>query len=94
MAVAAILTSTQHEIPFYDWNVDSGDSSVKERFGISVVTEGHLDDAKKGSQIGRTVVTLKEPAVAGVRIARGLDVAKFWDVIEDCIEEADKFALN
>lgn len=59
-----------------------------------MVTEGHLDDAKKGSQIGRTVVTPKEPGVPGVRIARGLDVKKFWDVIEDCIAEADKFALQ
>lgn len=94
MAVAAILIGTQHEIPFYDWNPDTGDSSVRERFGISVVTEGHLDDAKKGSQIGRTVVTAKEVGVPGVRIARGLDVAKFWDVVEDCIDEADKFALH
>lgn len=92
--MAAILAGTQHEIPFYDWDINAGDSSVKERFGVTVVTEGHLDDAKKGSQIGRTVVTPKEPGVPGVRIARGLDVEKFWDVIEDCIAEADKFALQ
>ena len=40
------------------------------------------------------MATLKEPGVPGVRIARGLDVKKFWDVIEDCITEADKFALK
>lgn len=89
-----MLVGTKYEIPFYDWNLDAGDSSAKERFAVSVVTEGHLDDAKKGAEIGRTVVTPKEPGVPGVRIPRGLDVDAFWNVIEDCIEEAEKALLN
>lgn len=93
LAVAAILTGTPHEIPFYDFP-EGADPSTRERFAIKVVTEGHLDDAKKGSQIGRTIATLQPPGVPGVRIARGLDVAKFWDVVEDCIQAADEANLK
>ncbi|SPN97084.1 related to uridine ribohydrolase [Cephalotrichum gorgonifer] len=91
IAVAAVLVGSKYEIPFYDWEIEAGDSSVKERFSVTVVADGHLDDAKtKGSEIGRTVVTPKEPGSPGVRIPRGLDVDAFWNAIEDCLEEAEK----
>jgi len=88
LAVAAILTGKEHEIPFYDWNSDGGPDN-RERFDISIVTDGEYEDALTGSELGRTVATRKEPGEPGVRIPRSLDIEAFWDEIEACIERAE-----
>jgi uridine nucleosidase len=88
--MAAILTGTPYEIPFYDRSPGSDASAPQERFTISVVTEGNLKDAAKGCEVGRTIATLNAPGVPGVRIPRGLDIPAFWDAIEACIQKADE----
>ncbi|KAI0164699.1 Inosine/uridine-preferring nucleoside hydrolase [Xylariaceae sp. FL1272] len=89
LAVAAILAGTDHDIPFYDF--DPKTPEVRERFEVKVVTEGTLEDAQmRGAQTGRTVVRLLEPGKEGVRIPRGLDVEKFWKVIDECCCSADE----
>ncbi|KAI1341529.1 inosine-uridine preferring nucleoside hydrolase [Xylariaceae sp. FL0016] len=91
LAVAAILTGTEHEIPFYDFDPkDPAGPQRHERFEVKVAIEGSLDDALKGAETGRTTVRLLEPGEAGVRIPRGLDLKKFWKVIEECCARADE----
>lgn len=90
LAVAAVLAGTQHEIPFYDFDPKSAEGDRRpERFEVKVVTEGTLEEALNGAQTGRTIATLLEPGVPGVRIPRGLDMALFWKVIEECCQKAD-----
>lgn len=88
LAVAAILSDARPGIPFQDWSADGGPEK-RERFDVTVVTEGNFEDAAKGSQLGRTIATLKEPGKPGVRIPRSLDLDSFWDEIEACIERAE-----
>ena len=86
------MTGTPWEIPFYecDPNSPSGDPNRRERFDIKVVTEGtHEDALHRGSQLGRTIATLLPPGQEGVRIPRGLDIEKFWLVLEQCVQRAD-----
>ncbi|TDZ17792.1 Uridine nucleosidase [Colletotrichum orbiculare MAFF 240422] len=92
LAVAAVLTGTRHEIPFHDFNAKKGNCvKYHERFDLTVVTEGSLEDAQAGkAQLGRTVARLLEPGSEGVRIPRGLDIALFWKVVEECTERADR----
>ncbi|KAF6803401.1 inosine-uridine preferring nucleoside hydrolase [Colletotrichum sojae] len=92
LAVAAVLAGTRHEIPFHDFDTKKG-KCVKyhERFEVTIVTEGDLEEAKEGkNQLGRTVARLLEPGSEGVRIPRGLDIPMFWKVIEECTERADR----
>lgn len=89
--MAAALTGTVHEIKFYDFDPKSPEGEQRpERFDVKVVTEGTLEEALKGAETGRTIATLLEPGVAGVRIPRGLDMAHFWKVIEECCQRADE----
>ena len=92
LAVAVALTGTEHEIAFYDFDPKRAEGPARrERFAVEVVTEGTLEDAFAGAQTGRTVVRrLKDPAAPGVRIPRGLDVRRFWSVIEECCQRADE----
>ncbi|CAJ2501044.1 Uu.00g038970.m01.CDS01 [Anthostomella pinea] len=94
LAVAAILTGTSHEIPFYDFDPKSAEGPERrgrERFAVKVVTEGSLDDAlHRGAQTGRTLVQLLPPGSEGVRIPRGLDIERFWRVVEECCQRADE----
>lgn len=76
------------EIPFYDFK--EGEEGRGERFRVEVVTEGSHEDALKGAQTGRTVVTLLPKGEEGVKIPRGLDVDRFWAVVEECLEKADE----
>ncbi|KAI1420610.1 inosine-uridine preferring nucleoside hydrolase-domain-containing protein [Xylaria sp. FL1777] len=92
LAVAAILTGTRHEIPFYDFDsTNPKGPAQRERFEVRVVTEGTLDDARqKGTQTGRTIARLLPPGEEGVRIPRGLDIKLFWKTIEECVQRADE----
>ncbi|KAI1127697.1 inosine-uridine preferring nucleoside hydrolase-domain-containing protein [Nemania abortiva] len=92
LAVAAILTGTTYEIPFYDFDpVNPEVPARRERFEVRVVTEGTLEDARdKGTQTGRTLVRLLKASEDGVRIPRGVDIELFWKVIEECCQRADE----
>ncbi|KAH9215646.1 Inosine/uridine-preferring nucleoside hydrolase domain-containing protein [Leptodontidium sp. 2 PMI_412] len=88
LAVAAILDGISGvEIPFYDYE---GAEGRRERYAVQVITEGTHDDALAGAQTGRTVVTLLPEGGEGVKIPRGLDVKRFWYVLEDCLVLADE----
>lgn len=93
LAVAAILSDTEWEIPFYDALPSNGKTEEskgrKERYDVHVVTEGTHEEAKAGAETGRTIAKLLPEGQAGVRIPRGLDIDMFWQAIEDCVEKAD-----
>ncbi|KAG5917206.1 hypothetical protein E4U42_007336 [Claviceps africana] len=92
IAVAAVLIGTSHEIPFREWDsAKSVSPPYKERFEVTVITEGTCAQAKDGhTQTGRTIARLLPPGEEGVRIPRTLDVARFWQVTEECISRADE----
>ncbi|KXJ95456.1 Inosine/uridine-preferring nucleoside hydrolase domain-containing protein [Microdochium bolleyi] len=94
LAVAIALIGTASEIPFYDFDPASVEGPKRrERFEVTVVTEGTLLEAQApGStlQTGRTLAKLLEPGAEGVRIPRGLDIPLFWKVIEECCQRADE----
>ncbi|KAM6539083.1 Uridine nucleosidase 1 [Fusarium falciforme] len=90
IAVAAVLIGTESEIPFSEWDAKHSEPPEhNERFEVTVITEGTFDEAKAGKQTGRTLAKLLPPGEEGVRIPRSVDTAKFWQVIEECIERAD-----
>jgi uridine nucleosidase len=77
------------EIPFYDF--ESGNSERRrERFDVKVVTDGTHADALLGAETGRTVARLLPEGEEGVKIPRGLDVKRFWCVLEECLGRADE----
>jgi uridine nucleosidase len=94
LAVAAILDGiTGQEIPFYDY--EPGHKGRKERYEVSIVTEGTHEQALKGeTQTGRTIVKLLEKGEGGIKIPRGLNVQRFWTVIEQCLGRADEKNRN
>ncbi|OWP04928.1 uridine nucleosidase [Marssonina coronariae] len=87
LAVAAIFDGILGvEIPFFD-TLEGG---RRERYDVKVVTEGTHEEALAGAQTGRTIVTLLPEGVEGVKIPRGLDVSRFWDILEECLVQADE----
>ncbi|KAH7364692.1 Inosine/uridine-preferring nucleoside hydrolase domain-containing protein [Rhexocercosporidium sp. MPI-PUGE-AT-0058] len=97
LAVAAIFDGIPGvEIPFYDYilpNTTLADTPAvgkRERYAVHVVSEGTHDDALAGAQTGRTIATLLGEGEEGVKIPRGLDVGRFWDVLEECLVCADE----
>ncbi|RDA96082.1 hypothetical protein CP533_5868 [Ophiocordyceps camponoti-saundersi (nom. inval.)] len=91
IAVAAVLIGTSDEIPFFEWDASRSESPHHdERFDVNVVTHGTFKEAMSGErQTGRTLARALPPGTPGVRIPRSMDVAKFWQVIEECIQRAD-----
>ena len=86
LAVAAVLDGILGvEIPFYDFK-----ENRKERYSVHVLTEGSHEDAQAGAETGRTIVKLLPEGEEGVKIPRGLDIARFWTVLEDSLEKADE----
>lgn len=93
LAVAVILDGIAgSEIPFYDSKEGRG-GWKSERFEVKIVTEGTHEEAQLGAQTGRTIVRLLPEGQEGVKIPRGLDVKRFWAVLEDCLERADETNL-
>lgn len=92
VAVAVVLQSLpeEHRIPLYDFDIRRDGGKRQERFSVKVVTEGTYEDAYAGAQTGRTLATLLPEGEQGVAIPHGLDIPKFWTVIEECIQRADK----
>ncbi|RDW78035.1 hypothetical protein BP5796_05887 [Coleophoma crateriformis] len=89
LAVAVIFNGiADAEIPFYDFEEGK---QRRERFEVKVVTEGTHEEAQAGlAKAGQTVVRLLPEGEEGVLIPRGLDVKRFWRVVEDCLEIADE----
>jgi uridine nucleosidase len=98
LAVAAILSNIggDGEIPFYDFNpVDPVIPRPRERYEVVVITDGTVEEAHAGlTETGRTVVRLLPPGEEGVRIPRGLDIPKFWTILEECLEKAEAEAAK
>ncbi|EGY22727.1 uridine nucleosidase [Verticillium dahliae VdLs.17] len=94
LAVAVALIGTPHEIAFRDFDAaaaGSGSVKYRERFEVKVETDGSYADALEGkTQTGRTICRKLEAGSAGVAIPRGIDVPKFWKVLEECIQRADE----
>ncbi|KAJ4397160.1 Uridine nucleosidase 1 [Gnomoniopsis smithogilvyi] len=92
LAVAAVLIGTEWEIEFYEYDQNHpGTANNRERFDVKVITEGTHEDALcRGSRLGQTIATLLPPGDEGVRIPRGLDIPKFWKVLEECVQRADE----
>ncbi|CZR50219.1 related to uridine ribohydrolase [Phialocephala subalpina] len=88
LAVAVVLDGiSEAEIPFYDF--EEGKEGARERYDVHVVTEGSHDEALNGAETGRTVVKLLPKGEDGVKIPRGLDVKRFWGILEECLQRAD-----
>jgi uridine nucleosidase len=81
---------TGHEIPFYEFDPRIDGPHRRERFDVTVLTDGSYEEAKAGAQTGRTVVRALESDKPGVRIPRGLDIPLFWSVLEECCQRADE----
>jgi uridine nucleosidase len=103
LAVAAVFDGISGvEIPFYDFEANGtvleerlgnrvgGKRRRRERFEVKIVTDGSHDDAQKGAETGRTIVKLLPEGEEGVKIPRGLDVGRFWQMLEACLERADQ----
>jgi uridine nucleosidase len=90
LAVAAVLDGiAEHEIPFFDY--EPGHNGRKERYEVSILTEGTHEQALRGeTQTGRTIVKLLEKGEGGIKIPRGLNVQRFWTVLEECLQRADE----
>ncbi|MCJ1236067.1 Uridine nucleosidase 1 [Varicellaria rhodocarpa] len=88
IAVAVVLF--EHGIE--ELKFEYGKGGEEESWEVSVVTEGVHggDDEIRRAEVGRTVLKkVKEGAGGGVRIPRGLEVERFWTVLEDCVERAE-----
>lgn len=89
LAVAVVLDGVVGaEIPFYDYK--TGDEGRRERYVVNVITEGSHDDAQTGAETGRTVIKLLPEGEEGVKIPRGLNVQRFWAILEESLERADE----
>ena len=65
------------------------DDRLGERWNVKVVTDGlHSDNEDERGRVGQTRIS--RAAGDGVRIPRGLDVARFWEVVEQCLRRAEK----
>ncbi|SLM35562.1 uridine nucleosidase [Lasallia pustulata] len=81
IAVAVLL-----EAKFGATTFDDGGG---ERWLVNVVTEGiHSDRDDERGQLGRTIIEAIGNGGEGVRIPRGLNVKRFWDVLEHCVSRA------
>lgn len=92
LAVAVILDGILGtEMPFYDFVKGDGSQGIKERYAVEIVTDGTHVEAMAGEvQTGRTIATLLQEGEDGVKIPRSLDVERFWDVLEACLQKADE----
>lgn len=70
---------------------DMFDDKGGERFQVDIVTEGvHSVNQQDVGQLGRTKVKQLPPGEGGCRIPRGVDLEKFWGLVETSFQSADK----
>ena len=63
-----------------------------ERWHVNIVTDGlHSRNEAERGQVGRTVVTKSDHG--GVRIPKSMHVQSFWDVIDRCLQVAERVTL-
>ncbi|KAL2123241.1 hypothetical protein VTJ04DRAFT_3696 [Mycothermus thermophilus] len=73
----------------------AGNKVQGERFLLHVNTQGTYDDARAGrTRTGQIIATKLPPGEEGVRIPRGLDIPRFWRVLEECVARADEAVLQ
>ena len=61
-----------------------------ERFRVDVVCEGvHSLNQSEVGELGRTKISALQTGEGGCRIPRGVDLDKFWGLIEDALKRAD-----
>lgn len=69
---------------------DIFDDKDGERFQVDIVTEGlHSVNQSEVGELGRTKVTRVHDGQGGCRIPRGVDLVKFWGIIESAMQRAD-----
>jgi uridine nucleosidase len=62
-----------------------------ERFSVDIVTEGvHSTDPSQVGELGRTKVSKLSHGEGGCRIPRGVDLVKFWQLVENCLKSAEE----
>lgn len=84
VAVAAVLANSSNE----DLGFKYGEG---ERWHVRVVTDGlHSNSGNLRGQVGRTVATIAPAEEDGVWIPRSLNVDRFWDLVESCIQRAER----
>ncbi|ORY12549.1 Inosine/uridine-preferring nucleoside hydrolase domain-containing protein [Clohesyomyces aquaticus] len=67
------------------------DDKDGERFKVDIVTDGvHSITQTDVGELGRTKATKLAPGEGGCRIPRGLDLPRFWGMVESCLKSADK----
>lgn len=97
LAVAVLLSNINQP------NGNTADVALKfndgdgERFFVHVVTDGqHGKNEQLNGEVGRTVVKAVTPSsgIGGVAVPKGVDVAKFWDIILDCLQRADDWNVS
>ena len=65
------------------------DDKDGERWHVNVVTDGlHSGHSEEQGEVGRTVIVKAEEG--GVRIPRGLDVHRFWTIVDECMRRAEQ----
>lgn len=86
LAVAVVLFDTGAENLAFD-------DRDGERWDIDVITDGmHSELDEKRVQVGRTIIW--ESNGPKFRIPHGLDVGRFWDVVEECLQRVDKLLAS
>lgn len=84
IAVAAVLADQSHENLAFEYGEG-------ERWHVRVVTDGlHSSSSDLRGQVGRTVATTAPAKEDGVWIPRSLNVDRFWDLVESCIQRAEQ----
>ncbi|KAF2234400.1 Inosine/uridine-preferring nucleoside hydrolase [Viridothelium virens] len=75
---------------------DGRETGERERWSVDVVRDDAIGDVtgsggKKGvGQVGRTVARKVEGDRDGVRIPRGVNVARFWETVDLCLSRAER----
>jgi len=93
VSVAVVLFAEgMKDLAFYDRG--------RERWDINVITDGAHEpiDYRKvrnvvHAQLGRTVAKEVAKGGRGIRIPRGLNVGRFWDVVDECMQRAEEALL-
>jgi len=93
VSVAVVLFDEgMKDLAFYDRG--------RERWEINVTTDGvhepidyHKVWDTDHAQLGRTVAKEVAKGGKGVQIPRGLNVGRFWDIVNECIQRAEETLL-